>query len=117
LRILDILAVEVDHVYRWPSGDEELYRDWIEYQAAGSDRKRAVVWIDGHPHAEFLGADDFERSGEVLSESKLPGPHRRANLPLPEEPIRAAFGLAARTSGPRVHNAWAVVANVADHGS
>jgi hypothetical protein len=32
-----------------------------------------VIWINDHPHAEFIGADDFDVSGELLSEIKVPG--------------------------------------------
>ncbi len=39
-----------------------------ERYAYGKKRKRVVVWIDGHSEAQFLGAEDFGQSGEVLSE-------------------------------------------------
>lgn len=139
MQLLDIAAVGADWVYRWPSGNEEPYPHWIEYHAIGADgkhhvrigfgtrqvyghdRKRVVVWIDGHPHAEFLGADDFDHSGDVVSEIKVPGNAGERICRYPDEPIPERYsglpvvGLPVRVSGPAVRNAWAVVANIADH--
>lgn len=71
MQLLDIIAVGSDHIYRWPSGNEEPYPNWVEYRAVATDgghqvrigfgsrvtygqpRRRIVVWIDNHPHAEF----------------------------------------------------------------
>ncbi len=73
--------------------------------------------------AEFVGAEDFEQTGEVLSLIKVPseeGPGER-NCRYPEEAIPeryAAFpvvGFPNRVSGVGTRNAWAVVANVGDH--
>ena len=135
MRILDTHAAGSNYVYRWPSGNEELYNQWVDYRAAGADgehhvrigfgmrptygrdRKRVVVWLDQRPEAEFLAADDFEDSGEVLSEIRIAGkscqypgeriPERYTGLPV--------VGLPTRVTGRGVHNSWAVVANVADH--
>jgi hypothetical protein len=139
MQLLDIAAVGLDHVYRWPSGNKEPYPHWIEYRAVGTDgehrvrigfgvrstygrdRKRVVVWIDDHPQAEFLAADDFERSGDVLCEIKVPGDPGERICRYPEESIPERYsglptvGLPTRVPGPGVHNAWAVVANIADH--
>ena len=71
------------------------YPHWIEYRAMategvhrvrigfgsrptyGRERKRILVWIDSHPQAEFLGADDFERTGESgIIKLRLGGPVR-----------------------------------------
>ena len=67
MQLLDIAAVGANHVYRWPSGNEEPYPHWVEYRAVGvegehrvrigfgtrpvysQDRRRAVVWIDDRP--------------------------------------------------------------------
>jgi hypothetical protein len=139
MQLRDLAAVGSDHVYRWPSGHEENDPHWIEYRALGvdgehrvrigfgtrkvygRDRKRVVVWIDGHPQAEFLGADDFDHSGDVLSEIKVPGSTGERICRYPEEPVPERYsglpvvGLATRVSGDGVHNAWAAVANIADH--
>lgn len=130
-------AVGTEHVYRWPSGNKEPYPHWIEFRAVGADgehrvrigfgmrprygrdRKRVVVWIGDHPQAEFLAADDFERS-DVLCEINPSDPGERI-CRYPEESIPerysglAVVGLKTRVTGPAVHNAWAVVANIADH--
>ncbi|MFA5355102.1 MAG: hypothetical protein WC291_12810 [Thermodesulfovibrionales bacterium] len=141
MQILDVQAAGVDFVFRWPSGTDEKYPQWIEYRAVssegkhhiirigfgmratyGRDRKRVVVWFDGIPQAEFLGADDFEHSGEVLSAIKIPGTATGERIcRYLEEPIPERYtglpvvGLKTRVSGQGVQNAWAVVANVADH--
>lgn len=139
MQLLDITGAGLNYTYRWPVPMDELYPTWVDYRAMGADgehrvkigfgtrpeygrdRKRVVVFIDGEPEAEFLGADDFEHSGEVLCEIKVPGnkgvricryrkepvPERYAGLPV--------VGLPARVSGRGVHNAWAVVANIGDH--
>jgi hypothetical protein len=84
-------------------------------------RKRVVVWIDGQPQAEFLGADDFERSGDLLCEIKVPGDIGERICRYPDEPIPERYsglpvlGLSTRVTGPGVHKAWAVVANISDH--
>ena len=139
MQLLDIQTVGKDYVYRWPSGNQEPYPHWIEYRAVGEEgdhrvrigfgvrktygqeRKRVVVWIDEHPQAEFLGADDFERSGDLLCEIKVPGESGERICRYLEEAIPERYsglpvvGLRTRVSGPGVHNAWAAVANVADH--
>lgn len=139
MRILDVMAVGSDYDYRWPSGDIESYSHWIEYRAVGadgehvirigfgvravygSDRKRVVVWIDGRPQAEFLGADDFECTGDVLSEIKVPGNTGERMCRYPEERVPERYaglptvGLPTRISGSGVHNAWAVISNVSAH--
>lgn len=125
--------------YQWPDGTTESYDCFVEYVATaedgehivkvgfgkrpvyGTDRIRVVVWIDGHPHAEFLGTDDFEKSGEVLSEIKVPGAVGERICKYPDEPIPERYsmfnveGLPVRIQGSGVHGAWAVVANIADH--
>jgi hypothetical protein len=139
MQLLDLAGVGGNYVHRWPGGNEETYPHWIEYRAVGADgehlvrigfglrptygrdRKRVVVWIDGHPQAEFLGADDFEHSGDVLCEIKVPGNTGERICRYPEETIPERYsglpvvGLKIRISGNGVRNAWAVVANIADH--
>ena len=139
MQILDVAAVGTRYMQSWPDGSREPYPHWIEYRALGEDgehcvkigfgtrptygrdRRRVVVWIDGHPHPEFLGADDFEQTGEVLAEIRVPGTSGERMCRYPEEPIPERYsglsivGLPRRVTGPGVHSAWAVVANVADH--
>lgn len=139
MQLLDVSKTGTRYQYLWPSGDTETYDHWIEYRAAsitgehsvrigfgtretyGASRKRVVVWVDGHPHAEFVGADDFEASGDVLAEIKVPGdtgermcrylkeavPERYSALPI--------AGMRTRVQAKGVHDAWAVVANFSDH--
>jgi hypothetical protein len=70
---------------------------------------------------EFLGADDYAVSGDVLAEIKVPGARAQRICRYPDEPVPERYsglpvvGLPTRVSGSGVHSAWAVVANVADH--
>ena len=139
MQIQRISSVGENYDYRWPSGNTERFDHWIEYEALavdgshgirvgfgyratyGEDRSRVVIWVDGKPQAEFLGADDYTNSGDVLSELKVPGEHAQRICRYPDEPVPERYaglpivGLPTRVSGPSVHGAWAVVANVADH--
>lgn len=88
---------------------------------AGQQRKRVILWIDGHPQAEFVGTDDFEYSGDLVSEIKVPGEAGERMCRYPEESIPERYsglpviGLPTRVTGPGVHSAWAVLANIANH--
>lgn len=137
--LLDVQEAGIEYAYIWPDGNQEDYGQWIEYRALGpiaehmvrigfgirpaygSPRKRVVVWIDGHPHVEFVGADDFDRSGDVLAEIKVPGERGLRVCRYPDEPVPAnhaplpVVGLPTRITGPYVHRAWAIVANIGDH--
>lgn len=139
MHLLDVTSTGTDYLHRWPSGTEEPYPFWIDYRANasdgvhrvrvgfgmrptyGQDRKRVVVWIDGQAQCEFLVADDFDRSGDVLAELKVPGDRGERICRYPDEAVPERYsalpvlGLPTRVSGPGVHEAWAVVANVADH--
>jgi len=139
MQLLDVVATGNNHEYLWPSGDTEIYENWIQYRAVseegerlvrigfgtrpayGQNRKRVVIWIDDYPHAEFLGADDFDVTGDVLSEIKVPGGKGQRTCKYREESVPPRYaglnvvGLPTRVSGPKLHNAWAVVANIADH--
>ena len=141
MRIRDIRDVGRDYDYKWPDGMVERYYHWIEWTAVapdgehvlrigkairpvyGKERARVTVWIDGQPHAEFLGADDFESSGEILCELKVHGDVGERIVRYPDEPIPERYagfrvvGLRTRVSGPGVHEAWAVVCGIADHES
>jgi hypothetical protein len=136
--VIDIKDIKKNITYDWPEGPQ-IYDFSIDYETVaedgkhnvrigfcrkeiyGKERIRVTVWIDGYPHAEFLGADDFENSGEVLSEIKIPGDKGERILRYPEEPIPERYarfnvvGLPLRVQGPGIHKAWAVVANIADH--
>ena len=138
MHIIGLADVRTKFEYQWPK-DKETFDRVVEYKALakdgthhvsigfcrrpvyGKDRLRVVVWIDGHPHVEFFGADDFDKSGEVLSEIKVPGRRAERICRYPNEPIPErynmfnAVGLPVRISARGIHNAWAVVANIADH--
>jgi len=138
MHIIGLAGVRTKFEYQWPK-EKETFDHVVEYKALakdgkhsvwvgfckrpvyGKDRIRVVVWIDGHPHAEFFGADDFDKSGEVLSEIKVPGRRGERICRYPDEPIPERYnmfnvvGLPVRVSDKGVHNAWAVVANIADH--
>ena len=83
------------------------------------DRTRVVIWIDEYPEAEFVGADDFDLSGDLLSEIKVRGGQEICKYGNDPVPARYApfhvVDLKNRIRGKGVMNAWAVVANVADH--
>lgn len=141
MRIIGIVGVGINFIYNWPPGPEnqENFDNFIDYQAIAEDgehrvrlgfcqrftyerdRLRVVVWIDGHPHAEFLGADDFEKSGEVVAEIKVPGKRGERICRYPNEPIPERYtmfnveGLKLRVRSKGVRGAWAVVANIGDH--
>jgi hypothetical protein len=141
MQITDVLRVGTSYRYKWPDGTIETYLNWIDYQALAGDgkhkikigfcrrtvygqkRERVTVWIDGYPQTEFFGADDFEASGEVLSEIRV---HRDVGEVLcryPDDAIPERYsvfntvGLPARVHAKGVRNAWAVVANISDHRS
>jgi hypothetical protein len=139
MQLLDIVEAGIDYEYTWPNGNREPFARWVEYRAAapdgertvrigfghratyGRDRRRVVVWIDGHPQVEFVGADDFDRSGDVLAELKVPGERGERICRYPDEAVPERYaalpivGLPTRLTGPYLHAAWAVVANIADH--
>lgn len=138
MRIIKISDAGRNFTYNWPTGPEA-YDYFVDYIAIAEDGKhdikigfgkrhtygreriRVVIWIDDHPHAEFLAADDFEKSGDILSEIKV---HADVGEPIckyPDEPIPERYamfnieGLPLRIRGSGVHSAWAVVANIGDH--
>jgi len=139
VQILDLSDVGLNHEYQWPGGNVEHYDHFVEYRAIaqdgmhvirlgfgnrstyGSDRVRVVVWIEERPQAEFLGADDHASSGDVLAELKVPGEKAQRICRYPEEAVPERYsgfpvvGLPTRVAASGVHNAWAVVVNIADH--
>jgi hypothetical protein len=138
MRIIGITGVGSNFLYSWPAGKEN-FDHYIDYRASGGkgehqvrlgfchrttykrNRIRVVVLIDGRAHAEFLGADDVEKSGEVVVEIKVPGERGERICRYPDEPIPERYnmfnveGLKLRVKGKGVHGAWAVVANIGDH--
>lgn len=123
----------------WPGNQQETFANWVEYRALaedgehavrigfgkrwvyGSERVRVVVWIDKYPQAEFFGTDDFEASGNVLSELKIHSGKGERICRYLEDAIPERYttfntvGLPTRVDAKGVHNAWAVVANISDH--
>jgi hypothetical protein len=138
MRIVDITQVGTGYKYQWPK-EVETYPKWIDYRAVaedgehvirigattrhtyGRERARVTVWVDGYPYAEFLGADDFDSSGEVLSEIRVRSGEAKHTCCYPTEPVPARYaafplvGLPTRIHGLNVHQAWAAVVNIADH--
>jgi len=124
--------------YQWPDSSET-YDYYVEYVGLaedgehtiriafgkrftyGKERVRVIVFIDGYPHAEFFSADDFEKSGDLLSEIKIPGSVGERICKYPDEPVPERYsmfnvvGLPVHVQAKGVHNAWAVVSNIADH--
>ncbi len=139
MHVLNVRQVGSNYEYKWPSNQLEMYAAWIEYDTRaedgkhilrigfgrrpvyGIDRARIVVWIDGHPHAEFLGADDFDATGDVLSEIRIRGDVGEPMCRYPNDTVPERYttfdvvGLPTRVSGKGVHSAWAVVTNVSNH--
>ncbi len=140
MQIKKIIDMKKDFHYAWPKGGVENY-DFIEYQAItedgehkvkilfgerevyGKTRARVMVLIDDKLCAEFVGADDFEKTGEVLSEIRVRHNNQTKMCTYADDPIPERYtmfrveGLSNRIKGKGVHNAWAVVANVSDHKS
>jgi hypothetical protein len=138
MQLLDVIGAGKKYKYHWPVGSE-LFDHWIEYRAKtgrgtqtvrigfgvrqtyGQDRRRVVVWLNGRPSAEFVGADDFDNSGDVLAEIRVPGQKGERMCRYPEDAVPERYaglpiiGLPTRVSGSGVHQAWAVIANVSDH--
>lgn len=139
MQLLDIVAAGTDYVFRTPNGVEELFSQSIDYRAFGEDgyhririgfkvspiydrdRRSIVIWFDDQLTADFVSADDFERTGDVLSEIRLPGNEGKRICRYPDEAIPERYlglpvvGLPTRINGSGVHHAWSVVANIADH--
>lgn len=139
MQLLDVTASDKNYQHRWPDGSSEKYSQWVEYRAKSTDgdhtvrvafghretygkrRRRVLVLIGDRLHAEFLGTDDFESTGDVLSEIKVPGENGERMCRYPDDVVPERYsglpvlGLPTRIAGSGVHNAWAVVANVSDH--
>ena len=138
MQVLSMKSAGTGYEYKWPSGNIETYRAWADFRAVAqdgehlirigfgtrsvwqSDRERVVVWIDGQPQAEFFGADDFEVSGEVLSDIWLRGDDGEVMCRYPDDAVPERYagfvtvGLPLRVSAKGLRNSWVVVANVSD---
>jgi len=104
-------------------GEHEITIAYCVRNTYGKDRRRVVVWIDNYPYAEFLAADDFDVTGEVLSEIRFCDEEdkskrmcRYADDAVPQRySMFRVDSLKRRVEGAGVHDAWSVVSNIADH--
>lgn len=87
-----------------------------EREAAGKNRKRVTVLLNGRPTVEFAGADDFDKSDLVASLITLPNKKRlKPHQPIPKE--YRSFDVRQYNSlikGPRAAKTMAVVAKIDD---
>lgn len=141
MQIVNVRNVNNNFFFKWPDGSKERYDIAIDYDAISVDgkhvlrigycmretygrpRRRVVVWIDDYPYAEFLEADDFDVSGELLSEIRFYDKDKDSKRMcrykddrLPERYMSFTVdSMKRRIQEDGVHDAWAVVTNVADH--
>jgi hypothetical protein len=135
MQILQVAGAGEDFVYQWPA-EIKNYKYWIAYsvqdeeqeltarigfgthEVYGRERARVIVWIDGQPEVEFFGVDDYAVTGKIVTEIKLEG---NQMCRYPDDPVPLVYGafhvvgLPTVVTGPRVHNAWGVLVNIADH--
>jgi hypothetical protein len=86
---IKLVGVNKEYTYTWPDGNIEIYNaviyeaefgDWkgeivvgfTEREGYGKLRKRAIVFINGHPEAEFVGTDDYDKTGHLAALIKRP---------------------------------------------
>jgi len=120
--------------FTWPNGKTEEYHEAYEgtandgnmhfevkigvceRRAAGMNRKRVTVFLNGRPTVEFVGTDDFEESKKVASLVVLPNKKRlRPKQTLPNE--YRSFDLVRYSSvvkGPRAATTMAVLCRIDD---
>jgi hypothetical protein len=139
MQIIKVKDTGRDFQYKWPDDTIENYPYWISYQPRsdqgirevliafgtrevfGKERARVIIFVNGFPQVEFFGADDFDYSGDILWEVKILGQTGERICRYPIDPIPERYnifnivGLPNRIVAKDVHDAWAVVANVADH--
>ncbi len=141
MKLLEVAKVTNNHSFQWPDSGTEQYDVAITYEAIsndgkhevtigycerntyGKDRRRVVVWIDNYPYTEFLAADDFDVTGEVLSEIRCYDEEdeskRMCRYAVDVVPQRYSMfkvdSLKRRIGGSGVHDAWVIVASIADH--
>jgi len=87
-----LVKVDSQYTYSWPDGSTEVYKAVIynvvfsgqsrevligftEREAYGAIRRRVVVFVDGHPEAEFCGTDDYDVTGRLVAIVR--GPDRK----------------------------------------
>ena len=138
MKIISFLGVKENFEYQWfdkkeqytviqyiaadDEGRHEVQIGHTERETYGLNRKRVVVFIDNYPYAEFVAADDFDKTGDLLSEIRLLQKDEYLDMcKYPEEGIPAIYanftveGLPNRIKAKGVHNAWSVVANISEH--
>ena len=137
MHILEIISMEKDFTHKWPGGEEQIFSNSIIYRVRASAgvqeykigygereayeqiRKHIVVWINNKVQAEFNGADDFEITGEVLSEIRVPGKKRDRMCRYGQEVVPERYAslpvVALKSRIENAHDAWAIVVNIADH--
>lgn len=120
--------------YTWPGGETDEYSEAYEgtfddtdkhfevkigigeRKAAGKNRRRVTVFLNGRPTVEFAGADDFENSKMVASLVTLPDKKRlKPYQTVPYE--YRSFDLRRYDSvvkGPRAATSMAVVTRIDD---
>jgi len=120
--------------YTWPNGYTEEYplayegtidKDDMHFEikigvgdreAAGKERKRVTVFLNGRPTVEFAGANDFDQSKLIASVITLPNKKRlRPYQPVPKE--YQSFDVRRYDSvikGPRAATTMAVVSKIDD---
>jgi hypothetical protein len=140
MQLLDVTGAGRNYTHTWPDRSTERYAAWIDYRGLApdgehtirvcfgerpvygqNDRKRVLILIDDRVYVEFIGADDFDCSGDLLSEIKIRDRQGEHMCRYPDDAVPERYaglpvtGLPTRVCGDGVHNAWAVLANVADH--
>lgn len=138
MKIISFLGVKENFEYQWfdnvekytvvqyiaidNEGRHEVQIGHTERETYGLNRKRIVIFIDNYPYAEFVAADDFDRTGDLLSEIRIL--QKDGNFDMveyAEEGIPSFYsnftveGLPNRIKTKGVRNAWSVVANISDH--
>ena len=92
-----------------------------ERDAYGRDRKRVAILIDDQVQAEFFGSDNFQYTGDLISELKVEenGKVKMCRYPDDAIPVRYALfplvGIPLLVNASGVHNAWAALVNISDH--
>jgi hypothetical protein len=138
MKVISFLGVKENFEYQWfdkmekytviqyiatdDEGRHEVQIGQTERETYGLNRKRIVVFIDNYPYAEFVAADDFDKTGDLLSEIRIL--QKDGNFDMveyPEEGIPPFYsnftveGLPNRIKSKGVRKAWSVIANISDH--